>query len=59
MQTKIEPRKNVGVSMCFHVCCAFERTSTEATISNVTGQSSPHHGKECGELGDQHKHIPF
>ena len=45
--------------MCFYVCCAFERTSTEATISNVTGQSSPHHGKECGELGDQHKHIPF
>lgn len=63
-------RKHVGVSICDSICVVLwnEHTSTEATIPSlnyarsiiltancVAGQSSPHHGKECGELGDQHK----
>lgn len=56
--------------LCDSICVVLwkEHTSTEATIPSlnyartiiltancVAGQSSPHHGKECGELGDQHK----
>ena len=63
-------RKHVGVSICDSICVVLwkEHTSTEATIPSlnyartiiltancVAGQSSPHHRKECGELGDQHK----
>lgn len=62
--------KHVGVSICDPICVVLwkEHTSTEATIPRwdyartiiltancVAGQSSPHHRKECGELGDQHK----